>query len=172
MFIKWLVTFWFLSCLAGVLYLSENQLTDFDPELKLSTAIADTGYEQKLLNQLQKIHPDIDKSLLHFTNKNCFCETIADNHIRQFSADMDVQGFKSIYIDLHQFPELADYIPSTPSVAIVGMFKELIYLGPYSEGYACLQSTSLVDGLITKINSISIENTILVTEAKGCYCNT
>lgn len=161
-----------MACLAGLLMLSVDQLDEFDPESKLSLAIADIEFEQNLVNQLQKNYSSIGQSIIHFSNNNCFCETLAQSHITRLSNDMVDNGFRNIHIDITIFPEFARFVPSTPAVAIVGALKELIYLGPYSEGYGCLQGTGLVDAILPKINSTVAENTILITDAKGCYCQT
>jgi hypothetical protein len=170
--IKWVVGIWCVACFAGLLFQSVSQLDEFDPESKLSLAIADIEFVQNLVNQLQKKHNSIAQSIIHFSDNNCFFETLAQGHIARLSNDMLNNGFRNIHINLKDFPEFAYFIPSTPAVAIVGALKELIYLGPYSEGYGCLKGTGLVDALLPNINSTAAENTILITDAKGCYCET
>jgi hypothetical protein len=169
---KWAVGIWCVACLAGLLILSVSQLQEFDPASKLSLAISDIEFEQKLVNQLQEKYNSIGQSIIHFSDNNCFCGTLAQKHIAGLSNEMLNFGFRSIYIDIKANPEFARFVPSTPAVAIIGALKELIYLGPYSEGYGCLQGTGLVDALLPKINSIATENSILITDAKGCYCQT
>lgn len=169
---KWLVALWGVTCLAGLLLLSIRQLEDFDPESKLSLAIADMAFEQKFISQLQENTSSIEQSIIHFSDNHCFCGTIAQPHIARLSRDMVANGFHNIHININTRPEFASFVPSTPAVAIVGALKELIYLGPYSEGYGCLQGTGLVDALLPKINSQAVENTLLITDAKGCYCQT
>jgi hypothetical protein len=66
---------------------------------------------------------------------------------------MHAIGFHNIHINIKSLPEFSQFVPSSPTVASVGALKELIYLGPYSEGYGCLQGTGLVDALRPKINS-------------------
>jgi hypothetical protein len=166
------VGIWCVACLTGLLLLSVSQLDEFDPESKLSLAIADIGFEQAFVNQLQKEHDSIGQSIIHFSDNDCFCETIAQNHIARLSNDMIDNGFHNIHINVNTLPEFAKFVPSTPAVAIIGALKELIYLGPYSEGYGCLKGTGLVDALLPKINSAAVENSILITDAKGCYCAT
>jgi hypothetical protein len=169
---KWIVAVWFVFCLAGLLTLSLSQLDDFDPESKLSLAITDIEFEQKFVAELQKMHGSIGQSIIHFSDNNCFCETIAQTHIARLSKNMNDNGFNNIHINVNTLPEFARFVPSTPAVAIVGALKELIYFGPYSEGYGCLRGTGLVDAILPKITSTVIENTILITDAKGCYCKT
>lgn len=169
---KWIVGVWCVSCLAGLLFLSFSQLDDFDPESKLSMAITDIEFEQKFISQLQKNHSSIGQSIIHFSDNDCFCETIAQNHIARLSNNMIANGFHNIHININTDPEFAHFVPSTPAVAIVGALEELIYFGPYSVGYGCLRGTGLVDALLPKINSTTVENTILITDAKGCYCKT
>jgi hypothetical protein len=170
--IKWIVGIWFLTCLAGLLLLSVSQLDEFDPESKLSLAITDIRFEQKLINQLQTEYNSIDQTIIHFSDNNCFCETLAQNHIARLSKNMSENGFRNIRVDVETFPEFAKFVPSTPAVAIIGALKELIYFGPYSEGYGCLTGTGLVDALLPKINSSTAENALLITDANGCYCQT
>jgi hypothetical protein len=167
---KWIVGVWCVTCLAGLLLLSVSQLEDFDPESKLFLAITDIEFEQKFIFQLQKKHSSIEQSVIHFSDNNCFCETIARTHIARLSNDMVDSGFHNIHINISTLPEFARFVPSTPAVAIVGALKELIYFGPYSEGYGCIGGTGLVDALLPKINSPTVENAILITDAKGCYC--
>jgi len=52
--VKWVVGIWCVACFAGLLFQSVSQLDEFDPESKLSLAIADIEFEQNLVNQLQK----------------------------------------------------------------------------------------------------------------------
>lgn len=169
---KWIVSIWCVSCLAGLLGLSISQLEDFDPESRLSLAITDMEFEQNFISQIQKNHGLIEQSVIHFSNNNCFCETIAQPHIEGLSKNMFNSGFHNIHINIDAFPEFARFVPSTPAVAVVGALTELIYFGPYSEGYGCLKGTGLIDALLPKINSATVENTILITDAKGCYCKT
>jgi hypothetical protein len=172
MSVKWVVGIWCIACLAGLLSLSVSQLDEFDPQSKLSMAITDIEFEQNFVKQLQKNHSSIGQSIIHFSDNNCFCETLAQPHITRLSNDMHANGFHNIHINIKTLPEFSQFVPSTPAVAIVGALQELIYLGPYSEGYGCLQGTGLVDALLPKINSSAAENTILITDAKGCYCET
>lgn len=169
---KWLVGVWCVTCLAGLLFLSVNQLVEFDPESKLSLAISDLNFEQKFVEQIQKTNSSIGLSVVHFSDNNCFCGTLAQTHISRLSSNLINKGFQNIFIDVKTHPEFAHFVPSTPAVAIIGALKELVYLGPYSEGYGCLKGTGLVDALLPKINSLTTENTILVTDAQGCYCQT
>tara|TARA_R110000751_G_scaffold116604_2_gene216276 strand:+ start:27496 stop:28014 length:519 start_codon:yes stop_codon:yes gene_type:complete len=169
---KWIVALWGLTCLAGLLMLSVNQLDEFDPDSKLSLAITDVKFEQNFISQLQQKNTLEAQSIIHFSDNNCFCETIAQSHIARLSNDMAANGFQNVYINVKALPEFARFVPSTPAVAIIGALKELIYLGPYSEGYGCLQGTGLVDAILPKINSSAVENTLLITDAKGCYCQT
>jgi hypothetical protein len=170
--VKWIVGVWCIACLTGLLFLSVSQLVDFDPESKLSLAISDVEFEQNFINQLQNKYSSIDQTIIHFSDDNCFCDSIAQNHIARLSNDMSDNGFRNIYVDIETSPEFAHFIPSTPAIAIIGALRELIYLGPYSEGYGCLKGTGLLDALLPKIKSSIAENTILITDAKGCYCET
>jgi hypothetical protein len=154
------------------LSLSVNQLDEFDPQPKLSMAITDIEFEQNFVKQLQKNHVSIEQSIIHFSDNNCFCETLAQPYIIRLCNDMHANGFNNIRINIKALPEFSQFAPSTPAVTIVSALKELIYLGPYSEGYGCLQGTGLVDALLPKIDSIIAKNTILITDAKGCYCET
>lgn len=172
MSIKWIVIVWCGGCLAGLLALSVSQLEEFDPESRLSLAITDIEFEGKLISRIESIYGSIEQSIIHFSNNNCFCETIAKTHIEVLSKNMLNNGFQNIHINIDTFPEFSHFVPSTPSVAIVGTLKELIYFGPYSQGYGCLKGTGLVDALLPKIHSDSIENSILITDAQGCYCKT
>lgn len=172
MFAKCAFVLWFVGCMTGILVMSVTQLADFDPDLKLSLAISDLGFEQELVSQIQYKYQVSDKTLVHFSQDNCFCNTLSQSHIQTFSSQMQNQGFNNIYINLNQYPEFAKFIPSIPAVAVIGAVKELIYLGPYSEGYGCLQGTGLVDSIIPRVTNQRFDNALLVTEAKGCYCQT
>jgi hypothetical protein len=172
MLTKWVVILWVVGCMAGILVMSVNQLADFDPDSKLSLAMGDMSFEDNLLSQLQKEHRVTNNALVHFTQDNCFCDTLSQPHIQNFSDSLQNQGFENIVINLNQYPEFAEFIPSIPAVAIVGKLQELIYLGPYSKGYSCLQGVGLVDALIPNIINETIENTLFITDTKGCYCPT
>lgn len=169
---KWMVGIWFVCCLAGLSIVSVKQLVDYDPDLKLSAAISDIGFELAFTDQLSQNHSEIGRSVVHFSDSNCFCTTLADAHITQLSNTMQKQGFANIHVNINEAPEFAKFIPSIPSVAIIGKEQELIYLGPYSVGYGCLTGTGLVDAILPKAISPNVENTLLITDAKGCYCST
>ncbi|MEP1447256.1 MAG: DUF6436 domain-containing protein [Paraglaciecola sp.] len=169
---KWIVALWGVICLAGLLTLSVSQLDEFDPQSKLAIALTDVAFEQKFISQLQQQHKWLGQSLVHFSDTNCFCETIAQPHIARLSQNMLDNGFQNIHINISIHPEFARFVPSTPAVAIIGALQELIYFGPYAEGYGCLSGTGLVDAILPKLNSPTIENSILITDAKGCYCHT
>lgn len=167
---KWVLGLWLSVCLAIMLFMSMQQLVEYDPRLKLSNAIADTSFEQRFVKALQLNLSVPSSSVIHFTNDNCFCQLVASEHIQSLSNKLLNEGFQNIHINLQQQPNFKEFIPATPSVAIIGEKQELIYLGPYSEGYGCLTGTSLVDNVISKISTIELENTVFITEAKGCYC--
>ncbi|MGJ8680637.1 DUF6436 domain-containing protein [Paraglaciecola sp.] len=152
-------------------YIFTQQLVDFDPDLKLSAAISDIKFEQKLVQAIGQSHQLPNKTVVHFINEDCFCQIVSSSHINNLSSQLNDEGFQNIYIDLQKNPILREIIPSSPSIAIIGAQQELIYLGPYAEGYGCLTGTSLVDNIIQKVFSKKIENSVLITEAQGCYCN-
>jgi hypothetical protein len=147
-----------------------QQLVDYDPRLKLSNAIADTNFERQLIQALHQTQGVSKKSIIHFNRDDCFCQFVASEHIQALSNKLIQKGFESIHINLQKQPELKRFIPSTPSLVIIGEQQELIYLGPYAEGYGCLTGTSLVDNIIQKAFTDELENAVFVTEAKGCYC--
>ncbi|MCF2947640.1 DUF6436 domain-containing protein [Paraglaciecola aquimarina] len=154
-----------------MLYMSMQQLVEYDPNLKLSSAISDVTFEKQLLTIIKQSQPLSAKSAIHFTSEGCFCQFVAGNHIQNLSKQLAEQGFENLYIDVNKHPQLKAIIPSTPSIAIIGSQNELIYLGPYAEGYGCITGTSLVDKVVEKVLTNSVEHAVLVTEAKGCYCD-
>lgn len=172
MLVKWLVSVWAILCTGGILAISLQQFSEFDPDSTLSLAISDLSFEDNFVNELQSTQDIAGKSLIHFYN-GCFCDLLSQAHIKNLSAQMDTKGFHNIHLDIREHPELSHYVPSTPSVAIVGNQHELIYLGPYSEGYGCLQSgAGLIETLMPKITSSVLENSLVITDTKGCYCTT
>ncbi|MDU0352758.1 DUF6436 domain-containing protein [Paraglaciecola aquimarina] len=152
--------------------LSVNKLAEFDPQLKLSAAISDLHFEAKLKALLQAQYKVTAKRTFHFSENNCFCQYVAAKHIANLERNLANLDFNNIHINLSEHPALSDYIPSTPALVIFGQDNELIFLGPYAEGLGCISGTGLVDKVVENLNSPEQENSLFITETKGCYCAT
>jgi hypothetical protein len=82
--VKWVVGIWCVACFAGLLFQSVSQLDEFDPESKLSLAIADIEFEQNLVNQLQKNTAQLP-SRSYIFQITIFLRNTGESHIARLS---------------------------------------------------------------------------------------
>lgn len=128
--------------------------------------------------------------VIHFWNPACYCNRFNQQHLQQIrqkyerlgiSFYLALVGNKTQYkseieanymgIRVVELGEVARFIPSTPSAAIIKVGHGLTYFGPYSEGAMCsAQSGTFVEKILdasltgnpaAKINSLAF----------GCYCD-
>lgn len=142
----------------------------FDEHGKLWRLSQNDGFDEKFAQTLQKLTGSNQAKVLHFFNKNCNCNSVAEEHIKSVKKLALQQGFVNQHIEVDSNSELQSILPSTPAIAVFDGQGELVYLGPYSAGYACTVGNGIVESYITGRNAKAPGATVL-SETKGCYCS-
>ncbi len=153
---------WFIACSALITWYSTSNKNEFDPKMQLSQAIMDMSFEQTFSQLLITVKPEQtgNARIIHFTQGDCYCEWLAEPHQNKLDEWALKHEFNAIYIDLKDFPQLQQYIPSTPAIAAIDDNNQLIYLGPYSRGSGCFSQSGEVD--IQLNNYLMMKQTNLV----------
>lgn len=173
-----LITIWFLISSVAIFGLASTSKSEFDPNLTLSQGLMSLSFESRLENVLNEVSGRLDTPVIfHVTQGGCHCEFLAKAHqnkLNKWSAD---NGFNNFTVDISQFPQLAEFIPSTPAIVAIDEYGSILYLGPYSRGAGCFSSKGQVDNLLidyanNRANKKNSQRSIIATEASGCYCAT
>ncbi|WP_448213458.1 DUF6436 domain-containing protein [Colwellia sp. MEBiC06753] len=146
-------------------YLLNKQLVMFDPEYGLAqhtpksllTALAQDNLLAEALNENGNM-------IVHFQSPNCQCDQVSSGHI------MALNNQAAHHFSIKQITVSANHsaIPSTPAVAIVES-GELLYFGPYGQGIGCNNSQGFAQTVLNNLNK-GFRANIIVSDAKGCYC--
>ncbi|MBF7073788.1 hypothetical protein ISG33_10300 [Glaciecola sp. MH2013] len=179
---------WGAFALIAVKWVGSSKFVDFDPNLKLSSAIMSLSFETDIVQYLPQLPSNSKGHVYHIVQGACFCETLSEGHKSALNTWADANGLTQQSLNINEFDELKTLIPSTPAVIVVTASKELVYLGPYSEGYGCFENVGLVDAKIQPVFDTqarlesSTTNTAqdsynfpkrrsqIQSEARGCYC--
>ena len=171
-YVPWLfITIWCSACLAGVLLFSQMSIKEFDPQLRLADASRDMAFEREFSSTLAESGITMKNVVVHFRQPDCLCERVSRSHISKVSTEASRRGLANATVDLSESQHRFDFIPSTPAVAVFDESGRLSYLGPYGEGDSCLSASVGVDTVLSeRASEVSLPQTVIVTEASGCYC--
>ncbi|AEP28640.1 DUF6436 domain-containing protein [Brumicola nitratireducens] len=188
--IRWLLPLaavvWFCIAFWAINWVGESKFKDFDPELRLSSEMMSLSMEAELLSLLpasveqngeENIDSDaenVNGTIYHITQGSCFCETLSESHKNTLNEWASSEQISYQNIDVSSMSTLRRFVPSTPAVIVLNKNRELVYLGPYSTGMGCFQSSGMVDDRIKPYfqNSADTLRATIQSEAKGCYCAT
>lgn len=167
--------FVFVGLAAMIIALLSNPgssgLEDFDPDGSLFNASLDDAFETAFARSLQQEVGELQNTVVHFSDRNCWCETFAEEHIESVMALAQSHDLRPVVVDkLDVQAELAGQIPSYPALAIFDGEQKLVYLGPYSDGVNCAPENGLVEPFIRGQRRYLGYATVL-TDTQGCYCN-
>ncbi len=165
-----LVLVWAAGVILAMSAFSTVQLKEFDPKLKLAYQSADTDFDVQLANIIMENYQGLRNQAFHLTDAGCFCATVGAPHIASVKQELALLGFTNHELELSNFPELGDIIPSVPALLIFDDKGKLNYLGPYSSGYLCSSSGSMVDKVLAA-SKLGVSVGLVNTEAEGCYCH-
>lgn len=188
-----LICIWFVACSALIFWFSTTSKTQFDPDMLLSQGLMDLHFETNLVAALQANalsmpllndkNPltQIRGTVFHITQGDCYCEWLAQAHQEKINIWSGQHQLKTVNINIDSTAQLAQFVPSTPAIAIVDSQNTLVYFGPYSRGSGCFGQSGQVDNQleawfgsshITTVNTkVNITSAIDV-DATGCYCAT
>lgn len=159
---------WLIAILLALISQKEAGLRDFDPTSKLyAISLSDNQFDS-LLNEISNQGND-DNIVVHIRNKDCVCNSIASQHIKNVASLAETQNmtYKTLYIE--DQPSLREWVPSVPAIAIINESGKLTYFGAYSSGIKCSPNEGFPEKYIN-----GYENqfgTDFSFEAMGCYCN-
>lgn len=146
------------------------KLSLFDPSQTLVMRSLGAEFEPQLTKILKAVSPNLANRVFHIRAHNCICESLAENHSQELSQNLENLGFQNQSIDLNSLPLLAEFVPSTPAVAVFNGNEQLLYLGPYSVGLGCLTDNSLSQQ-ISNISQVDYLGSQINADVKGCYCH-
>ena len=158
---------WLCFTYGAFVYVVKNQLVDFDPSGWLAHA------EHQVIKDNLQANLAIDvqgRTVVHFKQANCHCQQFSDRHVKSINKMASQANFNVSQIELTAESASKAMIPSTPAVAIIEK-GELVYLGPYGAGIGCSEVGGFAQTVLNNVTK-GFRDNILISEAKGCYCQT
>ena len=169
--LKLLLVVWLISMIIGLMYYSLSRLVAFDPEYRLLDNAVSVDFSNHLTKALLKQYGSVSGKAFHFYDNGCFCNRLAQQHISEVKSQVKGRGFENNSININEFEQFNHFIPSTPAVVLFNNRGDLIFLGPYSTGYLCTAGNGFVEQLIDRMQQDAVDKSIIISVAKGCYCN-
>ena len=118
--------------------------------------------------QWQNLRDDTpERAIIHFTQTGCHCNNVSQRHIDSLNKQANASQFS---VSSLQAGQLEGLIPATPAVAIIDQGK-LVYFGPYGQGIGCSQTSGFAQTVLNNLQKGFAAN-LVVSDARGCYCNT
>lgn len=154
----------------SLLFLSVLKINRFDSNGSLTAEAMDINFDKKFVKAVSSQLGHISGSVIHFEANNCFCQTVANEHVNAVKTLASEFNLTNHTINLSK--DNAFNLPSVPAVAVINHQGLLTYLGPYSSGMFCAEGDGLVEPyLLNKNPEHSKLGATIITDAKGCYCS-
>lgn len=170
----WGLTFsfvvWLGATSVSIIMLGGQTSQEFDPSLRLSQALMNLSFEKQLK---ETVSIENSAAIYHISDTGCACTFASNIHKNSLNKWADTMGIKQVEVSLADNAALADMVPSTPAIMVLGMQGQLIYFGPYSQGAGCFASEGVVDKVIKPYfdgQVLSTQQATIRSEAVGCYC--
>lgn len=159
-----IIVIWLVFTFLAFSYFINNNLVFFDKNNKLKGI-----NNQDFAMHLTKFTPDLlnnsTGTIIHFSNGSCHCNQLSDKHIGEIDQLAQVNNFNVLSVNV----QIDNFIPSTPSIAILDNVGELIYFGPYGDGLSCSNTTGFAKTVL-KNHIKGYSANLILNNAKGCYC--
>ncbi|MDP2535394.1 DUF6436 domain-containing protein [Alteromonas stellipolaris] len=166
-----LLLVWAISLLSAVLFYSQRQISEFDPQSTLLHQSTSVTFDASLITLLKDYDVPAG-SIVHVgTQEKCYCDNLTDSHQTQLFNKLGQLGYSGFRLDIENVPELAAILPSVPALIVVDTLYNLRYLGPYATGYGCFTGKNLVDEISGYASNPSYISAVVKTEADGCFCS-
>jgi hypothetical protein len=160
---------WVLLCFLALLYISKQGKSEFDPQQRLLNSARSPHFDEQFATLVNSVQAINQATIVHFQAPSCSCNLISQSH-RQSVVELAAKN-NYTNIELNVTENLREFVPSTPAVAILDEQGKLIYLGPYSSGFYCSANEGLVEPFILGTTT-KMPNAVIISEARGCYCET
>lgn len=159
-----IVIVWLSFTVAAFVYLVSEKLVSFDLESKLA-GIGHLQLATALKPYVESVLPGKGNTVLHFSTPDCDCQQYSAAHIEDINKIATANDFSIIEVVINEH----NFIPATPSVAIIDLLGEVIYFGPYGQGLACSKTSGYAQTMLNNFVK-GYKANIIIKEAKGCYC--
>lgn len=160
-----LIVIWLSFTVLAFAYFAKERLVVFDADNKLQNVehlqLASYLQDYKAVDTI-----GLGNRVIHFSKPNCDCQKFSQEHIRDLNKMAKDNQFSVVNVQVEQH----DFIPATPSVAILDESGELIYFGPYGQGLGCSETSGFAQTMLNNLLQGFSAN-IIIREAKGCYCH-
>ncbi len=160
-----IVVVWLSFTVLAFAYFAQERLVTFDVDNKLQ------GVDHlQLANYLQDYTSagtmSLGNKVIHFSKPDCDCRKFSREHIIDLNQMAEDNQFSIVNVVVEQH----EFIPATPSVAILDEIGNIIYFGPYGQGLGCSQTSGFAQTMLNNLLKGFSAN-IIIREAKGCYCH-
>ena len=167
----WLFFFaWLIVGCTGLYYMKYGKLELFDPRGKLATASSSMEFDREVETYFKAKFETISRVVFHVQNNECSCNIFSEGHIIELNELFKENSYTVEYLLVEDFPSVAAFIPSSPSIIIFDSSGKLRYLGPYSAGAFCSTSNSFLSRFANNIIEGSYKGAYVIHDAYGCYC--
>lgn len=190
-----LIALWLAGSALGFWWFTMKDLRSFAPQAQLGAQAFDGAALAADLETLLAARglEDGPATVLHFWDRDCACSRFNQDHLRQLSQRYRAAGVRFLVMARRggatpAQPSLsaafgdavapfgaaaadAPAIPASPAAAVFDADGRLAYLGPYSEGAACLAGNGdFVEQVLDKLLAGQRPRQIN-TAAFGCFCD-
>lgn len=138
---------------------------------KVTSPIAFQTHWQARVTEYDIEHP----AVIHVQPEGCLCQPLSANHLRTISDTAVGNGFSLFQLNSSWRglgKELQDDgvdLSVAPFVMVTQDTGQLTYIGAYSDGLLCNNSTSLVDAFI-ELREFQVDRTVVNLDVETCIC--
>lgn len=159
------IVVWLSFTVLAFAYFAKERLVKFDVDNKLQ------GVDHlQLANYLQDYTSTetigLGNRVIHLSKPDCDCQKFSQEHILDLNKMAEDNQFSIVNVVVEQH----EFIPATPSVAILDESGDIIYFGPYGQGLGCSETSGFAQTMLNNLLKGFSAN-IIIREAKGCYCH-